>query len=269
MTGRQDKSLPLSPSIENKQAFVVMENTQLPKLNNIYVVHGPTGYEVREKILRKLFDDNGLGYQFVTESLNEEENEALIRRYFAPDIKTILRKGALLCTLVHFLIYERFVKSADKYAIIFENDVCFLGSFPEEMQKVMDEADHLEEGFIVSLENSTLRFPSWRETKKGKYLYEADRGRCVGAYMIDKKAAHIMLDHLKNNKCRIVIDWWQNQLLDQKILKMYWAHPPLTEQGSFNGKLPSSISVRTGGNFRSLKWSVQKFYKRYVIRLFK
>jgi glycosyl transferase, family 25 len=246
-----------------------MNNEQTSAVDNIYVVHAPTGYEVREKILRKVFDENRFGYQFVTESLDAHENEELIKKYFAPNIKSVLHKGALYCTLVHFLIYERFLASNHKYAIIFENDVCFLGDFKNDIKKIIAEANTLQEGFIISLENSTLRFPPWRETKKGKYLYEADKGRCAGAYLIDKTAAQRMLDHLKYNKCNVVIDHWQNTLLDQKLLKMYWAHPPLIEQGSFNGKLPSSISVRAGGNFRSIKWAVQKFYKMYLLRLFR
>ena len=233
-----------------------------PKLlDNIYVVHGITGYEAREKILRTLFDDHRLGYEFVTESHNASENESLIKQYFSPDIKSVLKKGPLMCTLVHFTIYQRFINSDNKYAIIFENDVCFLDSFNEQIQLIIAEADQLPEGFIISLENSTLRFPSWRKTKKGKYLYEAETGRCVGAYMIDKKAANAMLDYLKHSKCNEVIDWWHNRLLEKKLIKMYWAHPPLTEQGSFNGKMPSSIAVRSEGNWRSIKWSLQKFYK--------
>ena len=245
-----------------------MEN-QTTFLDNIYVVHGITGYEAREKDLRKLFDEHRFGYEFVTESHDTSENEEWIQRYFSPDIKTILRKGSLMCTLVHFLIYERFVKSHHTYAIIFENDVCLLDYFDARIQLIINEANTLNEGFIISLENSTLRFPSWRETKKSKYLYEAETGRCAGAYIIDQKAARVMLDYLKLSKCTEVIDWWHNHLILNKVLKMYWAHPPLTEQGSFNGKVPSTISVRPDGNFRRIKWSVQKFYKMYIHRLIK
>jgi len=237
-------------------------------LDNIYVVHGIKGYETREKILRELFDDFGFGYQFITESYKDSENIELIKKYFTDDVQSVLAKGALYCTLVHFLIYEKFVASDYKYAIIFENDVCFLDSFSNRIQKVMEESDQLAEGFMISLENSTLRFPSWRKTSKKKFLYEADRGRCAGAYIIDKKAANDMLNHLKKHKCNKVIDWWHNDLLDKKIFRIYWAHPPLTEQGSFNGKLSSTISLRNNGSLRQLKWSFQKFYKMYVLRLF-
>jgi len=246
-----------------------MENT-IAEMDKIYIVHGITGYEDREKrIIDLLGNQYNLNYELVTESFKPEENETLIKKYFTPEIKKVLSKGALYCTLVHFLIYERFIKSNKKYAIIFENDVCFLGSFKDKIPLIIQEADQLNEGFIISLENSTLRFPSWRKTKRGQYLYEANQGRCAGGYMIDKKAAQLMLDDLQHNPCNAVIDWWHNQLLERKMVKMYWAHPPLIEQGSFNGSLPSSISKRNNGGIRQLKWKLQKLYKMYVIRFLK
>jgi glycosyl transferase, family 25 len=247
----------------------MMETAKL-NIDKIYVVHGITGYEDRE---RRLIDLLGkqykLNYEFVTESHHPDENDLLIKKYFIPEIKTTLSKGAIYCTLVHFLIYERFLSSDSQYAILFENDVCFLGSFTEKIPLIIKEASHLKEGFIISLENSTLRFPSWRVTKKGKFLYEATQGRCAGGYLIDRTAAQIMLDELMKNKCAAVIDWWHNQLLDKKLLTMYWAHPPLIEQGSFNGTLASSISKRNDGGIRRIRWSIQKFFKMYVVRFLK
>jgi glycosyl transferase family 25 len=100
-------------------------------------------------------------------------------------------------------------------------------------------------------------------------LYEAAAGRCAGAYLIDLQAAKNMLEDLKVNKCNRVIDWWHNDLIERKVIKMYWAHPPLTEQGSFNGVLPSSVSARANGSIRRFKWLAQKFYKMYLLRWFR
>ena len=239
-------------------------------IGGIYVVHGIRGYEEREKILIDLFQKQyGLEFEFVTESSNSAENDALIAHYFQDDARELMSKGGLFCTLVHILIYEKIVKNNDRYALIFENDVCLIGAgFIEKLHLVMKEAAQLEEGFIISLENSTLKYPSWKKIKNGTYLYEASKGRCAGAYLIDKKAAELMLNDLKMNKCSNVIDWWHNDLINRHVIKMYWAHPPLTEQGSFNGKLPSSISIRSKGYIRRFRWLSQKFVKTYVTRWF-
>ncbi len=239
-------------------------------IDGIYVVHGIKGYDEREKLLIKLLRDQyNMDFNFITESTDAYINEKWIKKYFIQDIKEILSSGALFCTLVHILCYQKIVAKNNKYAIIFENDVCFLGDFTHKIKPVIKESDTLVKGFIISLENSTLRFPSWKKIKKGKLLYEASAGRCAGAYLIDQQGALNILEDLKKNKCKEVIDWWHNDLINRKIIKMYWAHPPLAEQGSFNGKLPSTIAIRSKGNIRTFRWNLQKFYKMYLLRWFR
>ena len=240
-------------------------------IDNIYVVHGITGYEERERFLDDALRGRfNLDFEFVTELADSGENEKLFARYFVENIRNILPKGALYCTLIHILIYEKIVINGDRFAIVFENDICFLGdTFVEKIGAVAREASQLKEGFLVSLENSTLRLPSWRETKTGKLLYPASRSRCAGAYMLDRKAAENMLQRLKSEKCYEVIDWWHNSLIREGFIDMYWAHPPLTEQGSFNGKYVSSTSSRSNSHVRRVKWLCQKFLKTYVTRWFR
>ena len=239
-------------------------------IDAVYVVHGIKGYDEREKMLLHLLKDQyHIDFEFVTESADSYINDAWIKQYFTQDVREILSKGSLFCTLVHILCYEKIVRNNNQNAIIFENDVCFLGNFVSKIKPIIKASKELEEGFIISLENSTLRFPSWRKTKKGKLLYEASSGRCAGAYLLDKKGAQKMLDDLKVDKCKLVIDWWHNDLIERNVIKMYWAHPPITEQGSFNGRLPSTISSRPRGNVRSFRWQIQKFYKTYLFRWFR
>jgi len=127
----------------------------------------------------------------------------------------------------------------------------------------------LPKGFIISLENSTLKFPSYWKTKKGKFLYQAKSGRMAGAYIIDLEGAKKILNDLKTNKCGTVIDWWHNTLIERGIIKMYWAHPPLVEQGSHNGFLNSTISTKPNTAIRRISWLVQKYYKYFLRRIFK
>lgn len=247
----------------------MMNNKELG-IDGIYVVHGVRGYEAREEMLNKLLkEDHSLDFEFVTEFADETINEELIKQYFVSNVRDLMKRGAIYCTLVHILILEKVVQRNEKYTIIFENDICFLGNFREKIKPIVEEAKTLKEGFIISLENSTLEFPSWRKTKKGKYLYPAKAGRCAGAYMIDNAAAKKMLEDLKQTKCSLVIDWWHNNLIDRGIIDMYWAHPPVAEQGSFNGKVSSTISVRNNGSIRRFRWLAQKYYKMYLLRWFR
>lgn len=238
-------------------------------IEGIYIIHAKTGYELHQQRLEKIFRKLDLAHEFVTDGDISHFTPELLQKYFCKEIETQLSKGVLSCTLNHILSYEKMVKHQNKYALIFENDPFFLGDFLKKIERVAREANTLEPGFIISLENTTLRFPDFKKVKKGKYLYEAGFGRAAGAYLIDLKGATDILENLKTEKCCQVIDWWHNTLIDHKIIKMYWAHPAFVEQGSHNGRLSSTISSKNKSYGRRLRWKAQKFYKMYILRWFK
>jgi glycosyl transferase, family 25 len=239
------------------------------KSKGIFIVHALKGYEFHEQRIIKLFAQNGLQHEFVTDGDPSFFTDSLLKKYFIDDIQTKLSKGVLSCTLNHIYAYERIVARNLAFAIVFENDPFFLGDFNCKLEKLKPELHQLPKGFIVSLENTTLTFPAYRETQKGQYLYPADAGRMAGAYLIDLTAAQRILNDLKTTKCHTVIDWWHNSLIDRGIIKMYWAHPPLVEQGSHNGQMSSVISSEPKNIFRRVNWTLQKYYKTYVRRLMK
>ena len=238
-------------------------------IDGVYVTHALKGYEIQEEWVKNLFGKNGLEFEFVTEGDPSLFTDEVLSRYFIPDIRRNLSDGILSATLNHILCYERIARARNKYALVFENDPFFLGNFNEHIERVAREAQSLDEGFMISLENTTLTFPSRKVTRKGRYLYEARRGRCAGAYLMDLKAARDILEDLKTNKCPTVIDWWHNQLIERGVVRMYWAHPPFVEQGSHNGKMSATISTRARGLRRQIAWQAQKLYKTHVLRRFR
>ncbi|HEY5368572.1 MAG TPA: glycosyltransferase family 25 protein [Hanamia sp.] len=238
-------------------------------IEGIYVVHAKTGYEIHQQRIIEIFGKLKLDYEFVTDGDVSHFTDELLQKYFCNQITTLFPPGAVSCTLNHILSYQKIVTNKNKYALVFENDPFFLGDFFKKIKLVAAEADTLEPGFIISLENSTFRFPSFRRIKKRKYLYEASYGRMAGAYLIDQKAAKDILESLETEKCCQVIDWWHNTLIDLQIIKMYWAHPPLVEQGSHNGRMSSTLSSKNKGFIRRLRWDIQKFYKMYIQRWFR
>ena len=238
-------------------------------IEGIYIVHAKKGYELHEERINQLFKKNNLAFEFVTEGDPSCFTATLLDRYFTADIRQLLKAGILSCTLNHILSYEKMVANNNRYALVFENDPFFLGDFVKQIEKIAKEADTLPPGFIISLENTTLEFPAVKSLKPGKLLYPADHGRCAGGYLIDLKAAKDILEDLKTTKCSQVIDWWHNSLLDRNIVKMYWADPPIVEQGSHNGLLSSTISTKKKNTRRRIAWLAQKYYKTYITRWFK
>jgi glycosyl transferase family 25 len=238
-------------------------------IEGIYIIHAKKGYEMHEARINTLFGQIGLKHEFVTDGDPSCFTEDLLGNYFSSDIRDRLGDGILSCTLNHILSYEKMVQNGDKYALVFENDPFFLGDFVEKIGRITKEADTLKPGFIISLENTTLEFPPRKTVRKGKLLYKADHGRCAGGYLIDLEGARLILEDLNTRKSKQVIDWWHNTLIDNGVISMYWAHPPIMEQGSHNGTMSSTISTKSSNTKRKLAWRAQKFYKTYILRMFK
>ena len=238
-------------------------------IEGIYIVHAKKGYEIHEERINNLFSKMDLPFEFVTDGDPANFTDELLKKYFSPDIRNILSDGILSCTLNHILSYERMVLNNNKYALIFENDPFFMGNFIKKIEPVLKEAETLAPGFIISLENTNLKFPPTNTLKKGKFLYPANYGRCAGAYLLDLQGAKSILNELQTNKCNEVIDWWHNSLIKKNVVNMYWADPPMVEQGSHNGLLSAGISTKNKSLKRRIEWLAQKYYKTYITRWFK
>ena len=242
----------------------------MAEIGHIYIIHALKGYEGHQARLQEILPFTGIDFTFVTDGDPALWTEVLIDKYFDKHIKSTLRTGVLSCTLNHILSYEKMLEAGLEYGLFFENDPFFLGGiegFRPKVDSLLLEAEELEPGFIISLENTTLRFPKRSRLKKGQKLYAATQGRAAGAYIVDRVGIERMLADLKSKPCDTVIDWWHNDMIDRGVIKMYWAHPVLTEQGSHNGKLNAGISSKNASVFRQLKWKVQKAYKQLLHRI--
>jgi len=232
----------------------------------IYVIHAIEGYDIQEQHVRDLFSKYNLNFEFVVDGDPTLTNRSILESYFTDEFIDKTSAGQMSCTLNHILAYKKFLDSNKKYALVFENDPFFLQNFLKKLHRVYQEIQHLEEGVIVSLENTTLRFPSFFQLKKNKTLYGANVGRMAGAYLIDAKGAEKAVAHLQTQKCKDIVDWWHNSLIKSNIIKMYWAHPPLTEQGSHNGLMSGTISSKSKSMTRRLRWRFRKFYRLVILR---
>jgi glycosyl transferase, family 25 len=234
----------------------------------VYVIHAKKGYELHEKRIINLFKNHNITFEFITDADTSNFYNISLEDYCNPAFISRTRPGTLSCTINHMFALKKMIEKKQSFAIIFENDPFFIGNFEKKINRVIQEAKKLEPGFIISLENTTLKFPAFWQTTKKKVLYRAKRGRCAGAYLIDIAGAEAAIASLQTETCNNVIDWWHNRLVERGILRMYWAHPPLIEQGSHNGLLCSSISSKEKSLKRRLLWNLQKLYKSTFRRIF-
>lgn len=238
-------------------------------IEKTYVVHAKNGYEYHGKRVIELFKKHQIEFEFMTDGDPSNYTPEMLEKFFVTNILDIYTKNKLSCTVNHLLAYEKIVQNGYKYTLMFEDDPCFLGDFQKKITKIIPEIKSLPAGFIISIENTSLRFPSYFQIKKNKYLYQADTGRATGAYIIDLQGAKNILAYLKSNKTDNPIDWLHTIFIQKNVLKMYWAHPPMIEQGSVNGVLSSTVSTKKSSYSRMLIWNIQKLYKNYFLRFFK
>lgn len=237
-------------------------------IDGVYVVHAKKGYSYHENRINELFHRMDMSFEYVTDGDPSELNETILKQYFTKNIA--LPTGVLSCTLNHLLTYKKIVQRKQAYAIVFENDPFFLSDFIADMEKIMAEVRARKlNGFIISLENTSLKSPSYFQTRKNQLLYPAKVGRAAGAYLIDFTAAEAISKDLELIQCNTVIDWWHNDLINRNIIQLYWAHPAIVEQGSHNGYLNGTISTQQKSARRRVAWLLQKYYKYYFRRLFK
>ena len=135
-----------------------------------FVIHAESGYEYHGQRLMKLFNKKSIPFQFVTEGAPSNFSTEFLSKYFVPDILDKYSKGGISCTLNHFLALEKFVNSKESIALIFENDPFFIGDFKKKLKCILPEIQKLNSGFIVSLENTTLTFPSYCQTNKNQHI---------------------------------------------------------------------------------------------------
>lgn len=240
-----------------------------PEIDAIYVVHAKVGYEAQAVHVLELFKENNLEFEFMSDGDPSLFTKDLLKKYFTEDVDQKMGEGVKSCTLNHFLIYEKIVEKKYRYTLIFEDDVFFLGNFMKNMDRIYQELINLKKGFIVSIENTSLRFPSFWDVKKNKYLYEALSGRATCGYIVDYEGANQMLLDLKSNKCHTQIVGWHNLIAQRNVIKIYWAHPPFVEQGSMNGKSHGTDSTKQKSLIRRIRWCFQKAFKMTISRLFR
>jgi len=253
--------------------MILTDMKDLKKLINeknikIFVIHALNGYELHEKRVIEIMNKFEIPFQFMSEGDPSYFHKINMDEYLTKEIQTSLKIGPLSCCLNHFLIYKKMTIENIPYALVLEDDFVFLKNFFLQMKKILTRLHELPKGFILSLENTTLQFPGYFQVQYNKIFYEAKKGRMAAAYIIDLVGAKNILKDLQYNKCNLPIDHWHNELCRRNVIKIFWVHPPIVEQGSHNGMMYGTMSTKMNTLTRRIKWKIQKFYKYYIRRIF-
>jgi glycosyl transferase family 25 len=235
---------------------------QMPK---IFVVH-VAAVTARKKHMEAQLAKENLQATFMTRGDKSDLSQAVIEQYFKGEM-AVVSAGAS-CALKHLYIYEAMQNEGTEIALVFEDDIFLTQNFNTLLSEIMVEIEaRTLKGILVSLESTGNKFVARSKKQKDTLLYPAKKGRCAGAYLIDKLAAKAILDKVAKDRCGLPIDWFHNQMADEGVLQLYWASPAIAEQGSHNGALQSLIDGKKFGGLRQVLYFFKRWFAKGVASL--
>jgi glycosyl transferase family 25 len=231
-----------------------------------YIIHVQSATARQQHMTRQLAG-KPLDVHYVLEGDIPTLDATEMARYFCDDMLTPL-SARTSCAYKHLRAYQRLLATNAPYCLVFEDDIVLEAHFSPTLAAIQQEiAAKGLQGFLISIEDSTLRYVPGSQRRHGQYLYPATSGRTAGAYLIDRQAAQGLIAHLEAHPTNLQMDWFHNVCADAGVLRIYWAHPTCAVQGSHNGMAQSSLDDKAFGWWRRLSFRLQRAYKRLLFRL--
>lgn len=231
----------------------------------VFVIH-PERLKERGEHIDRMMRRIGMDYEFVNEGSDEERIQAYTVRWMRNGRENMLeRSSRMLCTMSHFMAYERIVSEGLDGALVLEDDIVLHDDFLPRFNQSVEEfrRDYADQRVLISYEDSSLQLVPRSQRQKGRMLYPGRRDRLSGAYFISAVAARTILDLLDKEQCDRAIDVYHNLLIQQQQVDYLWCHPALATQGSFTGQFRSALSKKKD-RMIVLDWWFKKHYKQLL-----
>lgn len=232
------------------------------------IIHADKFVE-RKLHMDRMLSEHTLSYDYVIKGAGDHISEEERNKYMEVDSKSPkMSMGAICCTLQHFYAYEKIVEENLPGALILEDDAMLSSRFDTIFPLTIEEYSscYSNENVIISYEDSRLRFVPCSKREKGRFLYPMDRDRMAGIYFININAARMILDDACTQKCKLAIDLYHSQLLEQGKLTYLWCQPTIASQGSFVGILGSTLSTKKI-EMEKLRWKILRTYKKLLYQI--
>ena len=229
-----------------------------------FVIH-PDRLKERGEHIDRMMKGLGMEYEFVNEGHSDEKIQAYLDLYMTDGRENLhQRTPRALCTVSHFLAYEKIVAEGLEGALVLEDDIALDKDFvPHFEQSINEYREHYsDKSILISYEDSSLRFIPRSQREKGRMLYPAEKGRMAGAYYINNRAAKAILDQLQKERCDLAIDWYHNDLINKGLIECLWCQPTIATQGTFSGAFSSSL-VKDPSCMR-IRWIFKRNYKKLL-----
>ena len=232
-----------------------------------FVIHVGSETE-RRKHMDGQMKKTRIHFTYMLDGDKKDLSPEILEWHFHGRMKTVCAETS--CAYKHILAYRDMVEKNLPYGLIVEDDIFLHPDFDTALANAMEEISRGNiKNFLLSLEDSLMRYVEHRRRKKGVTVYKQEdgEGRCAGAYLIDLECARTLMREILEKRCDMTIDWFHTHCAKNGLIGYYWLHPTIATQGSHNGKMASLLSDKTGTVARRLSVGLQKMYKKILFRL--
>lgn len=227
-----------------------------------YIIH-VSDHLQREQHIKGQVESLALDTAFVNEGDISDLSREKLEKYFKGNMARPSATSS--CAFKHLLAFERIIAENIDHALILEDDIIFYPNSDNIINRILQETKrHDINNYILSLEDSTLKYIGRSARIPGRVLYPKIRIRLAGAYIIDQLAARHILSYIKQHKCDIPIDLFIDDCSRKEIVDVYWSQPTVAVQGSLLGNIPTLIDDKPSGLFRIISFKTQRIYKRLL-----
>jgi GR25 family glycosyltransferase involved in LPS biosynthesis len=165
-------------------------------------------------------------YMFIHEGDMSAITDDILQTYFSGDMSAL--SPAVSCAYKHITAYKKILEDTYlSYSLILEDDIFLDKHFCHQLHSIISEIEERKlENYLISIEDSTLKYVKGSERKKNIFLSKQPKGSTAGAYVIDKKAAASILTEIQNIKCHVPMDWFHTYCADNNRLSYILGHIP-------------------------------------------
>jgi len=188
---------------------------------DVYVLYVPSRYEYISNMLNKVF--NNIIY-YKGPDKNTFNKEQLIKEGKISSSYTLYNNGRYACYLGHYNIWNKFLNSDKKYALIFEDDIYFDNNSDSNLEiksKLLNILNNIpKDADIVYVDYCYETCNNVQEL-----FYKSNKPLCNHCYILSQKGAIKLIDKLKimtHNKDEMMKDLIINkELISYSVNKDY------------------------------------------------
>jgi glycosyl transferase, family 25 len=234
----------------------------------VYVIHART-FTGRADFIKAQLDKMEIPFEFVEAYDVEEINDAVIQRFQAPTYDR--PPGKLSCTLKHFEAMRRIAGRGHRLALVLEDDVVLADNFNAELSRMVEETKGLTPPYTIQIGCGSNMYVPQKRLRPGQRLYEVECQRATDSYLIGAETARLRLAWLDQNKIHLPTGHLFHVIDRDKGIRIYWSEPTIVEQGSMNGRFPTTMDPgRSHKPLWYLKWkfAFSRWRKKNLARSF-